>query len=69
MKNKIVVESQEILELGISTKAFKPEDVILVDESMISGNVLGNPPMEGVEVSFCGRRIMSLILLQRKPRL
>jgi hypothetical protein len=32
MKNKIVVESQEILELGISTKAFKPEDVILVDD-------------------------------------
>jgi hypothetical protein len=32
MKNKIVVESQEILELGISTKAFKAEDVILVDD-------------------------------------
>jgi hypothetical protein len=32
MKNKIVVKSQEILELGISTEAFKPEDVILVDD-------------------------------------
>ena len=32
MKNKIVVKSQEILELGISTEAFKPEDVIIVDD-------------------------------------
>lgn len=31
MKNKIIVESQEIFELDISMKAFKPEDVILVD--------------------------------------
>ncbi|KIM78117.1 hypothetical protein PILCRDRAFT_90844 [Piloderma croceum F 1598] len=32
MKNKIVVEYQEILELSISTKAFKPKDVILVND-------------------------------------
>ncbi|KAG2030243.1 hypothetical protein BDR03DRAFT_1017338 [Suillus americanus] len=33
MRNKIVVESQEILELGLSSNAFKPEDIILVDGS------------------------------------
>jgi hypothetical protein len=31
MKNKIIVKSREIFELGISMKAFKPEDIILVD--------------------------------------
>ncbi|KAG1844679.1 hypothetical protein F4604DRAFT_1688995 [Suillus subluteus] len=31
LRNKTVVESQEILDLGISTNAFKLEDIILVD--------------------------------------
>jgi hypothetical protein len=33
LKNKIVVESQEILDLGISTKAVKLENIILVDST------------------------------------
>jgi hypothetical protein len=33
MKNKIIVESNEIYELGIQEKAFKPENVIVVDDS------------------------------------
>jgi hypothetical protein len=33
MKNKIIIESDEIYKLGIQEKAFKPENVIVVDES------------------------------------
>lgn len=33
MKNKIIVESDEIYKLGIQGKAFKPENVIVVDDS------------------------------------
>lgn len=32
MKNKIIVESKELLQLGLEKKAFDEESVILVDE-------------------------------------
>jgi hypothetical protein len=33
MKNKIIVESDEIYRLGIREKAFKPENVIVIDKT------------------------------------
>jgi hypothetical protein len=33
MKNKIIVESDEIYKLGIQEKAFRPENVIVIDNS------------------------------------
>jgi hypothetical protein len=33
MKNKIIIESDEIYQLGIRQQAFKPENVIVVDKT------------------------------------
>ena len=33
MRNKIIIESDEIYQLGIRQKAFKPENVIVVDDT------------------------------------